>query len=83
MFRALLLQKLEGNAPITKAEVFFNLGEVHFKLGEKDKAFEWLERSYQQRDSFLTRLKVDPNLDDLRTDPRFQSFLERMRLQFK
>ena len=58
----------------------YYMAVLYGALGEKDKAFEWLERSYQQRDSFLTRLKVDPNLDDLRADPRFQSFLERMKL---
>jgi Tfp pilus assembly protein PilF len=56
MFRALLLQKLEGNAPITKAEVFFNLGEVHLKLGEKDKAKQMYERAVQA-DAELARAK--------------------------
>lgn len=59
----------------------YYMATLYGALGEKDKAFEWLERTYQQRDSFLTRLKVDPAIDDLRTDPRFQTFMERMKLK--
>ena len=47
MFRALLLQKLEGGGPITKAEVFLHLGDVHLRLGEKPKAIQMLERALQ------------------------------------
>jgi tetratricopeptide (TPR) repeat protein len=47
MFRALLLQKLEEGGPITKAEVFMNLGDVHLRLGEKQKAVQMLERALQ------------------------------------
>jgi hypothetical protein len=47
MFRALLLQKLDANSPISKAEVFMRLGEVHDKLGEKPKAIQMLERAIQ------------------------------------
>jgi tetratricopeptide (TPR) repeat protein len=47
MFRALLLQKLEANAPITKAEVFYYLGVVHNKMGEKAKAIQMVERAIQ------------------------------------
>lgn len=47
MFRALLLQKLDDKSPITKAEVFLNLGKVHQGLGEKPKAIQMLERAIQ------------------------------------
>jgi lipopolysaccharide biosynthesis regulator YciM len=47
MFRALLLQKLDADSPITKAEVFMRLGEVHEKMGEKAKAVQMLERAVQ------------------------------------
>ncbi|MBX3180989.1 MAG: tetratricopeptide repeat protein [Polyangiaceae bacterium] len=47
MFRALLLQKLDDDSPITKAEVFYNLGRVHHALGEKPKAVQMLERAVQ------------------------------------
>jgi tetratricopeptide (TPR) repeat protein len=47
MYRALLLQRLEGQSPITKAEVFYALGRVHDKLGEKPKARQMLERALQ------------------------------------
>lgn len=50
MFRALLLQKLEADSPITKAEVFFHLGEIHGKQGEKPKAIQMLERALQADD---------------------------------
>ena len=50
MFRALLLQKLDDRSPITKAEVFLRLGEVHELLGEKDKAVQMVERAVQTDD---------------------------------
>ncbi len=47
---------------------------------QKDRAFELLEKSYQERVGVMTLLKVDPMLDGLRRDPRFQDLLRRMRL---
>ncbi|RYE95156.1 MAG: tetratricopeptide repeat protein [Myxococcales bacterium] len=46
-FRALLLQKLDGPAPITKAEVFFYLGDISQRQGDKAKAIQMLERSIE------------------------------------
>jgi serine/threonine protein kinase/tetratricopeptide (TPR) repeat protein len=48
-------------------------------LGERDQAFPWLERAYQEHDPELTYLQV-PNrrFAPLRSDPRFQSFVRRM-----
>lgn len=57
MYRALLLQKLDDKSPITKAEVFFQLGEVHLALGEKPKAIQNYERAVQT-DPSLERAKV-------------------------
>jgi TolB-like protein/predicted Ser/Thr protein kinase len=48
------------------------------RLGEKDKAFEWLEKGYQQRDHGMAWIKAAPWYDNLRSDPRFQDLLRRM-----
>jgi golgin subfamily B member 1 len=56
MYRALLLQKLDDGGPITKAEVFLALGDVHLRLGEKPKAVQMLERALQT-DASLERAK--------------------------
>jgi tetratricopeptide (TPR) repeat protein len=53
---------------------------VYAALGERDKAFQWLENAYNEHDSYLVRLKVDPAMDPLRSDPRFQKLLHRMKL---
>jgi len=49
-------------------------------LAEPDKAFEWLEKAYRQNDPSLTRIKVDPKLDPIRSDPRFASLVKSMGL---
>jgi len=47
-------------------------------LGEKDHAFASLEQAYQGRTVLMSVLKVDPRIDSLRDDPRFQELLRRM-----
>ena len=47
-------------------------------LKENDKAFEWLEKALQVRYKGLTNLKVDPCLDSLRTEPRFNALMQRV-----
>ena len=53
---------------------------VYSGLGEKDKAFEWLERAYRDRSGSVRYLKVEPRLDPLRSDPRFLDLLRRVGL---
>jgi len=50
-------------------------------LGEKDQAFEWLEKAYQERVGDLIYLKVEYIWDPLRDDPRFHDLLRRMNLE--
>ncbi len=50
------------------------------KLGEMDQAFEWLEKAYEERGAALIYLKVSPDWDPLRDDPRFHDLLLRMNL---
>jgi len=58
----------------------YQVAEALAWRGEKDKAFEWLERAYQQRDGGLSEIKVDLLLDRLRGDPRFKTVLKKMNL---
>jgi len=47
-------------------------------LGDREQTFQWLETAYQERAAWLAFVKIDPVLDDLRSDPRFQDLLRRM-----
>ncbi len=58
----------------------YQVAEALAWRGENDKAFEWLERAYQQRDGGLTEVKVDLLLNRLRGDPRFKAVLKKMNL---
>ena len=58
----------------------YDLAAVATGLGDKDQALAWLEKAYQDRSEWLTWAKVEPWMDPLRSDPRFQNLLRRMRL---
>ena len=58
----------------------YQIAEVYAYRSEPDSAFQWLSRAYQQRDSGLRNLKIDPLLTDLRRDPRYAELLRKMHL---
>jgi TolB-like protein/Tfp pilus assembly protein PilF len=61
-------------------ESAFQVAEVYAWRGEKDKAFEWLDRAYEQRDGGLTLIKTDLLLESLRTDARFAAMVKKLGL---
>jgi hypothetical protein len=58
----------------------YGFGIAYAALGDKDQAFQWLERTLQDRSWEITFLKVDPNLDSLHSDPRFSDLVKRVGL---
>jgi tetratricopeptide (TPR) repeat protein len=74
-----VLQELHQRAQTRYVSPVAQAG-LYVTLGERDSAFEWLERAYQDRRGWLAYLKIEPMLDGLRGDPRFNRLLERMRL---
>ena len=59
----------------------FQIAEVHGWRGDIDRAFEWLERAYAQRDGGLTELKISARLRPLRGDPRWRELLKKLHLE--
>jgi tetratricopeptide (TPR) repeat protein len=49
-------------------------------LGDKERALVWLDTAFRQRDPWMIHIKVKPEMDILRSDPRFQDMLRRMNL---
>jgi TolB-like protein len=56
----------------------FHRGRICAALGRTDQAFAWFETAFQERSFYLSWFKVEPELDPLRSDPRFTSLLERL-----
>jgi len=54
---------------------------VYVGLGDRDKAFEWLDRAYDEHCEYLVYLPTEPLADPLRQDPRFPRFIERLGLK--
>jgi serine/threonine-protein kinase len=58
----------------------YHIAEVYAWRGEKEQAFEWLERAYAEGDMGLTWLKIDTDFRSLRGDPRYNALLRKMNL---
>jgi len=58
----------------------YTIATIYAGLGDKDQAFKWLERAFEERDIWLMNLKVDPVLKALRSEQRFENLLRRMGL---
>jgi TolB-like protein/DNA-binding winged helix-turn-helix (wHTH) protein/Tfp pilus assembly protein PilF len=56
----------------------YRFAAQHAELGDTNAAFEWLERAFNERDSELVSIKVDPAFDGVRSDSRYASLLRRI-----
>ncbi len=56
----------------------YQIAQIYAVRGETDKAFEWLEISFDTHDTGMLGLLVDPLLRNLRDDPRYQTFVAKM-----
>lgn len=56
----------------------YDMAIVHVGLEENDEAFAWMERAFEQRSPWMGYLNVEPQLDALRSDQRFQQLLCRV-----
>jgi tetratricopeptide (TPR) repeat protein len=56
----------------------YGIALIHTGLGDKDRAFEWLDKAFQDRSSWLIYLKVEPLFASLQSDPRAANLLRRL-----
>jgi tetratricopeptide (TPR) repeat protein len=59
---------------------YVDIAELYSRLGEKDQAFQWLEKAYTRHADGLVRLKEELGFDNLRSDPRFGDLVRRVGL---
>jgi TolB-like protein/DNA-binding winged helix-turn-helix (wHTH) protein len=55
----------------------YDMAQINTRLGNGDEAFRWLNKSYEERSGWISKLIADPELDTIRSDPRFQELLRR------
>lgn len=78
-------RKAESNAATRELEkdaskMAYNIATMYACRGEKDHAFEWLERAYRERQSGPSNMHFDPLLLNLHSDPRFRLLLVKLNL---
>ena len=56
----------------------YHVARCYAQLGQKDQAFAWLEKAYEEHDEVLSHLKIEAEYDNLHSDSRFQVLLHRV-----
>ena len=60
----------------------YHVAVIYIALGDTKVGLDWLERAYDEQSPWIGYLRVDPRVDPVRSDPRFESLLRRARLRF-
>jgi tetratricopeptide (TPR) repeat protein len=79
------IQILDDLTKLTKQKYvapYFFAG-IHVGLRDDDRAIEYLEKSYEEQSHWLIYLHIDPSMDGLRSNPRFQDLLRRVGLPLR
>ena len=73
---------LEGLKEVSKRGYVspYNIAQIYARLGDKSQALSSLEQAYEQRDSNLTYVRVEPAFDEVRTDTRFQRVVQQLNM---
>jgi eukaryotic-like serine/threonine-protein kinase len=81
-YTGVLRSWLDGLTEISKHSYVssYNIAQAYMRMGEKEKALEGLEKAYEEHDSGLVSVAVEPLFEPLRTDPRFRDLLRRLKL---
>jgi eukaryotic-like serine/threonine-protein kinase len=58
----------------------YNVASVYARLGKTEEALKWLERAFREHDPYVVYLKIDPQFDVLRSDPRSMDLMRRIGL---
>jgi tetratricopeptide (TPR) repeat protein len=58
----------------------FDLALIYLGLGDRRSTFEWLDKAYEDRSTWLFWIKVDPRFDGVRDDPRYRDLTRRMQI---
>ncbi|MBA7494004.1 Serine/threonine-protein kinase PknD [subsurface metagenome] len=60
----------------------FNIALLYFHIGDIDNGFVFLEKSYEERETLMSELKIHPSIEEnVRSDPRFKAMLKKMNLE--
>jgi len=81
-------QNAQARQALAQVKQFYDRGQSSpdpmlwalIAVGDRDEAFAWFEKAYADHSNVLTSLKVNPGFDGLRSDPRFQNLMRRVRL---
>ena len=57
----------------------FQIAQIYAGLGDRPQALDWLERAHHERSLWMAWLRVDPSLNSLRAEPRFQALMATMK----
>lgn len=74
------LERMEEKARTEKVNPFW-LANLYVRLGRKEEAFVWFEKTFEAHDVYILQFKIEPGYDILRDDPRYAKLLGRIGLQ--
>jgi DNA-binding winged helix-turn-helix (wHTH) protein/TolB-like protein/Tfp pilus assembly protein PilF len=81
VMREHIVQDEKNLTPNTASTLYYEMACFSARLGNKDQAFEYLNKAHEERGYGLTLMKVDPYLDSLHGDPRFDEMVKKVGLR--